>query len=306
MAVIIGSARHDEHGNITGGQAGDQTGSEVATQNFYVHSKGWYVLRPKSADIANKMAKAMRTACDNNNIGYGQNNRLDVLKYGTSSKVKTECDCSSLVRLCVKEASGKDPGNFNTANEVAVLEASGLFEAKKSYTSGMTLYTGDVLVTKTKGHTVIVVSGTARQTASITSGTISASATTVKPSSSTSTTPTSNKITVDGEWGQATTKAAQKVFKTTVDGIVSRQVWKYKKYLTGCLTSSWQFFETASKYKGGSELIKAIQKWVGVSQDGLCGPATIKALQKKLGVSADGYFGSKSVKAFQTYLNKYL
>lgn len=40
MAVIIGSARHDEHGNCySGGKAGDQTGQEVSTQKFYNHSK---------------------------------------------------------------------------------------------------------------------------------------------------------------------------------------------------------------------------------------------------------------------------
>ena len=44
MAVIIGSARHDEHGNCySGGKAGDQTGQEVSTQKFYNHSKGWNV-----------------------------------------------------------------------------------------------------------------------------------------------------------------------------------------------------------------------------------------------------------------------
>ena len=41
MAVIVGSARIDEKGNATGGQAGDQkSGKEVSTQNYYVHSKG--------------------------------------------------------------------------------------------------------------------------------------------------------------------------------------------------------------------------------------------------------------------------
>ena len=50
MAVIIGSARHDEHGNCySGGKAGDQTGQEVSTQKFYNHSKGWYVLRDEQS-----------------------------------------------------------------------------------------------------------------------------------------------------------------------------------------------------------------------------------------------------------------
>ena len=115
---------------------------------------------------------------------------------------------------------------------------------------------------------------------------------------------TSNKIAVDGEWGKGTTRAAQKVFGTPVDGIVSRQIAKYRSYMPNCLTSSWDF--RTSGYSSGSALIKAIQRWCGTSADGLCGPGTIKALQKKLGVKADGYMGPNTVKAFQTYLNKYL
>lgn len=116
--------------------------------------------------------------------------------------------------------------------------------------------------------------------------------------------PASNKIDVDGEWGKATTCAAQRVFSTTIDGIVSRQIAKYRQYMPNCLASSWDF--RTSGYSSGSALIKAIQRWCGTSADGLCGPGTIKALQKKLGVKADGYMGPNTVKAFQTYLNKYL
>lgn len=167
MAVIIGSARSDEYGHITGGAAGDQKGgAEVSTQNFYVHSKGWYVVRAKSDTHANKIAERMRAACANNNIGYDQTGRLGVINNGIDTKTKTECDCSSLVRACVKEATGKDPGNFITSNEVALLQGTGLFMDTKTYYSGMTLYTGDILVTKTKGHTVIVTSGASRGSSS--------------------------------------------------------------------------------------------------------------------------------------------
>lgn len=168
MGVIIGSARIDERGSASGGAAGDQkqTGTpdytgEVSMQNFYVHSKGWNIVRAKSADHALKIASAMITACNNKNIGYDQGNRLGVTKNGTSSTVKTECDCSSLVRQCVKEATGKDPGNFTTGKEASMLMATGLF-TQASYASGTTLYTGDILVTKTKGHTVVVTAGAAR------------------------------------------------------------------------------------------------------------------------------------------------
>jgi len=170
MAVIIGSARIDENGHAVGGAAGDQKqkstpdyGGEISMQNFYVpRNKGWYILRPKSAEHAKKIAKKMETACNNKNIGYDQGGRYGVVKNGVATKTKTEADCSSLVRACVKEATGKDPGDFNTESEPKALEKTGLFEKKISYTSGTTLYTGDVLVTKTKGHTAIVVKGASR------------------------------------------------------------------------------------------------------------------------------------------------
>ena len=92
MAVIIGSARHDEHGNCySGGKAGDQTGQEVSTQKFYNHSKGWNVLRAKDNKVAEKLAEAMQIASDNKNIGYDQGNRLGVIIYSINTKTKTEC-----------------------------------------------------------------------------------------------------------------------------------------------------------------------------------------------------------------------
>jgi peptidoglycan hydrolase-like protein with peptidoglycan-binding domain len=57
-------------------------------------------------------------------------------------------------------------GNFTTANEAAVLVGTGQFE-KFVYTKGSALYLGDILVTKTKGHTVIVTSGATRNPNSV-------------------------------------------------------------------------------------------------------------------------------------------
>lgn len=39
MSLIVGSARLDENGNVSGGAAGDQTGREVSTQPYYMHKK---------------------------------------------------------------------------------------------------------------------------------------------------------------------------------------------------------------------------------------------------------------------------
>lgn len=174
----------------------------------------------------------------------------------------------------------------NTSGANGVIDNGGGV-AQKSYSKSYSRIMG-------YGHPNFDVGGSSQTTTS-------KPTTTQKPSSSTSTSSKSNKISVDGEWGKATTRAAQRVFSTTVDGIVSRQIAKYKKYMPNCLTSSWQFKE--SGYHGGSELIKAIQKWCGAEQDGLVGPSTIKKFQRKLGVKADGYIGGQTVTAFQKYLN---
>lgn len=162
MSVVFGSARIDEHGKAKGGAAGDQTGKEVSTQAYYTSSKGWVGLRSYNSTVADKLATAMQQACDNPHIGYDQNQRLGVItqlaKYGSlkAISVNTECDCSSLVRACVIQATGNDPGNFNTATEKTVLLQTGLFREVK-ITKADDCQTGDILATKTKGHTGIIV-----------------------------------------------------------------------------------------------------------------------------------------------------
>ena len=47
--VRVGSARIDENGKLASGQAGDQTGFEVAIEPWYLHTKGWVVIRAKDA-----------------------------------------------------------------------------------------------------------------------------------------------------------------------------------------------------------------------------------------------------------------
>lgn len=175
--TTIGSARIDERGKASGGKAGDQKQKstpdykgEVSMQNFYVSSKGWYILRAKNPDIAANIALAMTIACNNPNIGYNQARRLDIIKDGTHSAKPTSCDCSSLVRQCVREA-GIDVVNFTTYNEASVLAATGRF-TKLTYTNGTPLYLGDILVTKTKGHTVIVTSGATRSQNAIATPTV--------------------------------------------------------------------------------------------------------------------------------------
>ena len=112
-------------------------------------------------------------------------------------------------------------------------------------------------------------------------------------------------ITVDGIWGIDTTKLAQKVFKTTVDGEISNQSSNIKKYHLSISTKSWEYKKT--NYKNGSMLIKAIQKKIGATVNGQMDKTTIKKLQIFLGFKGkevDGYMGKDTIKAFQKWLNE--
>ena len=169
MAVKIGSARIDENGKAHGGKAGDQTGKEVSTQNWYLHSKGWRVFRAKDPAKAEQIAKTMQAACDNKNIGYDQYQRNTLYaqaeKVGFDiSKVTTPCetDCSALVRVCCASAGILGlPEGFRTGNMPSNLNKTGAFTemtGDKYQKQSTYLRRGDILVTKSSGHTVVVLS----------------------------------------------------------------------------------------------------------------------------------------------------
>ena len=167
MAVKVGSARIDEHGKARGGQAGDQTGKEVSTQNWYLHSKGWRVYRAKNPSVAEKIARCMEMACKNSKIGYDQDSRNTLYKeaepFGFDvSKVTKPCetDCSALVRVCIAYAGITSlPSGFRTGNMPSNLAKTGAFSeltGSKYQSQSTYLGRGDILVTKSSGHTVVV------------------------------------------------------------------------------------------------------------------------------------------------------
>ena len=160
--VRIGSARSSFGNTAPGDQNG---GKEVSTQNWYDHSLGWVLLRAKDAQAREKIAVAMERACDNNDIGYSQSTRntlFDNIRTSnfdpqkTTKKVNT--DCSALVRVCCCYA-GISVGDFNTASQVNKLMATGKFEKLTDAAhckSQDRLIRGDILVTRSKGHTAVV------------------------------------------------------------------------------------------------------------------------------------------------------
>lgn len=112
--------------------------------------------------------------------------------------------------------------------------------------------------------------------------------------------PQAGKLTVDGKWGKSTTREVQKLLGTPVDGEVSFQPVAYKAQNPGLL-SGWSW----TKNPRSSNVIEALQRKLGVTDDGRIGPNTIKALQRKLGTGIDGKVSNPSpmVKELQRNLN---
>lgn len=106
------------------------------------------------------------------------------------------------------------------------------------------------------------------------------------------------KLTVDGSIGRKTVLRMQEFFETMKDGVISGQKDSLYRYYPSVEKSVVKFCD------GGSQLVAKIQKWCGITQDGVWGENTSKAIQKKLGVTADGVFGTKSAKALQKFLNE--
>lgn len=161
--VYIGNAVGDEHGKASGGEPGDQTGKELRIQPWYQNKKGWRVFRPKSSEVAAMLVYDMTVACESPFIGYDQKQRNTLYQAAKSvgfdcAKVTDycECDCSSLVRVCLAYA-GIKTDNFNTASEPNVLLKTGEFEEVTEHTDSPDWLTaGSILVTAVKGHTAIV------------------------------------------------------------------------------------------------------------------------------------------------------
>ena len=113
--------------------------------------------------------------------------------------------------------------------------------------------------------------------------------------------PAAKAISVDGVWGPELTRRLQEIFGTGVDGKISNQPTTNKKYCVGITAAEW-----SNHLSGGSALIKAIQKWSGVTADGYIGPQTIRAMQRKLGTQVDGVISNPSamVRALQEWCNR--
>lgn len=165
--VRIGHAYGDKDG-----KAGDSSGKEVLTADWYVSSSNgpWkYVIRAKDPAVAEKIAKAMEQACANNKIGYSRKKRTTCYTQAEKvnwdlSKITTKCDadCSSLVAVCVN-AAGISVEMKSTKYLLQELRETGKFEVldTEDYTGHVQyLKRGDIilrpLTSSKSGHTMVV------------------------------------------------------------------------------------------------------------------------------------------------------
>lgn len=178
----IGQAAGDENWKKTGGKAGDQTGSEVATANWSYSSKSgaynnWRVIvRFKNGALADRAARAMEAACANDHIGYDQKPadgrgelRLLAKKAGWNlSKITKNCEvsCSPLVGCCVNAAGitpnftggNKAPGSTGNSDFLNPLMATGQFikiTDSDVLKTEIWLQRGDILISPGR-HTAMV------------------------------------------------------------------------------------------------------------------------------------------------------
>lgn len=167
--VMIAHASSNEHGKTKGGTPGDQTQREVCIRTWY--NRPWnVVIRLKDETMRERLAYAMKSAADNNRIGYNQSRRNTLLTYARFvgydiSKVTTPCetDCSALVSVACMYAGIPENvlyrgGNCSTTSNLkARLRSYSTIFTSKDYTQKTDkLEVGDILLFE-GSHTAVVI-----------------------------------------------------------------------------------------------------------------------------------------------------
>lgn len=168
-STLIGEARCNEKGSLSGGKPGDQTGKEVGMGAWY--NGGWlYMFRAKDKSIRDKLAQAMIDTCNNSNIGYNidKPNRYAAWDAAEANGhnikgISKKCDttCSQAVSMDMRAVGIPKkyaPRHMDIATMTKVMKDNPYFTMHNStaYTKkASNLLPGDILLSS--HHTVIVV-----------------------------------------------------------------------------------------------------------------------------------------------------
>ena len=173
MTVYISQASCDERGKYVGGQAGNQSGTELNTRTYYSSSANpWVTYRAKDAATASKIANSAAQAVANMHIGYDQYERNTVRTQAmavswvmSAIKKDCECDCTSLAATCcicagLSVAALFKGGNLMYTGDAATKLVNAGMQRVGSGLAESALRLGDVLVRD--GHCVVVTSAPAQ------------------------------------------------------------------------------------------------------------------------------------------------
>ena len=167
---MISNSGHDERGKSSGGQAGDQTGTEWQIRSWY--NRPWdLVLRYPDKNVRKLIAEYARAAALNDNIGYNQGDRLSFWQALVNSdynpaniRIKCNSDCSAGVTAIVKAVGHnlKLPKleSLSASNYTGSMRASfssagfAVLKESKYLTSDKYLLPGDILLSEAH-HTCI-------------------------------------------------------------------------------------------------------------------------------------------------------
>lgn len=133
MPIQIIHASMDERRKLSGGSAGDQTGTEVCIRSWY--SRPWqYYMECTDSALADRAASLFEAIARSNKCGYDQGNRLSLYQALTACNgdianiALCETDCSAAVAGIYRFLGLPVSPSCTTRNIRAALKATGAFQ----------------------------------------------------------------------------------------------------------------------------------------------------------------------------------
>ena len=199
VTYYIANCGGDENGQLHGGQAGDQTGTEWGIKPITdYHAAFGYRLHHPNADVRRAIANLAVEAANNDLIGYDMDQRTTFYWHLSASNwhpaqitIPCESDCSSGVAALVIAAghilgiaslAAVSPDMY-TGNEVEILTAAGFEVTTDHVTDYARAYRGDIFLncSDTGHHTAVYVGTNPDGSESAQGGKIMFEFSTVKP-----------------------------------------------------------------------------------------------------------------------------
>lgn len=177
MKYYISNCGGDENGRLSGGQAGDQTGTEWGIKPITdYHAQFGYRFSYANADVRRVIADLAVEAAANDLVGYDQNQRTTFYQHLAASNwhpsqitMPCEADCSAGVAaiviaaghiLGIESLASVSPDMY-TGNEVEILTEAGFDVTEDNVTDYSQAKRGDIFLNcSSSGHHTAIYVGT--------------------------------------------------------------------------------------------------------------------------------------------------